>query len=185
MWLFTPTYAARGLSELLLDEAVYLYRLISETPSAEVAELGRFRGGTTYFMAAAGARVLSVDNDASEESRKRRGMARPMYRSALEQALATSGLDDRVELVTADALAFTVPEAAFDLVYLDLPLDAADMASVFERWWTGLRPGGRLVLRDGREPSMPGPQAFAATLPGNGFTVATGAPGRFVVVLKS
>jgi hypothetical protein len=62
-WLFSSNPLNHGLSRLEHDEAAYLFRLVRSLGRPEAAEIGRFRGGSTFLLAAAGARVLSIDID--------------------------------------------------------------------------------------------------------------------------
>jgi len=186
-WLLSSNYANRGLALLMLDEALWLYRTIGALERPQVAELGRAKGGTTFLMAAAGAHVLSLDNGALEESARARHSGMDVsYAEALRRTLAGAELADRVELVNADATTYAPPPAAFDLVYIDIPIRGDRGMPLFDRWWQALRPGGRLVLRDGREPRMPGAIALVDALrrrPDVAFEEP--APGLFVVVVTA
>jgi len=183
VWLFTPSPAARGISQLLLDEAAYLYHFVQGLTRPNVAEIGRWKGGTTFFLAAAGAEVESFDTEGSREQATFRGAPIPPFRESLERALNAAGLRDRVELVRADATTWEVTPGAYDLVYLDILLKSvAEASELFERWWVGLRPGGRLVFREGG--SSKGHQAaFVASLAERGdVRVEAGSPGVFAVI---
>lgn len=186
IWLFTPTYAARGLSELLLDEAVYLWRLLTSIDRPRVAELGRCRGGTTFLFAAAGASVLSIDNDAVEAGYASRGIRVEPFADSLERALVAAGLEDKVELMKGDVFTVDVAPGTYDLVQLDIPVrDPDQVGALFDRWWRGLRPGGRLILRDGREPRTPGVRAYAARLAARvDVELEDDPPGRFTVAVN-
>jgi SAM-dependent methyltransferase len=183
VWLFTPSPAARGISQLLLDEAVYLYNFVQGLTEPRVAEVGRWKGGTTFFLAAAGANVESFDIEDARHRATFRNAETPPFRESLERALDVAGLRDRVELVKADATTWDVTPGIYDLVYLDILVKSvAEVSELFERWWVGLRPGGRLVLREGG--SSKGHQtAFVATLAERGgVRVEAGSPGVFAVI---
>lgn len=185
VWLLSSNYANRGLALLMLDEAAWLYRTITQMEGARVAELGRAKGGTTFLLAAAGAQVLSIDNGRLEAAERRRhGGLDVTYEEALRKALTAAGLDDRVELVTADAVDYPPQPASFDLVYHDIPLRLDAGLKLFERWWPAVAPGGRFILRDGREPRLPAARALTDALRARGDLVfETGAPGMFEVVV--
>lgn len=185
VWLLSSNYANRGMALLMLDEAAWLYRIINGLEGARVAELGRAKGGTTFLFAAAGAHVLSIDNGKLEAAERRRhGGLDVTYEEALRKALAAAGFDHRVELVAADAVDYSPPTASFDLVYHDIPLRLEAGLELFERWWPALRPGGRFILRDGREPRMPATVALADALRArNDLVLETGAPGVFEVIV--
>ncbi len=186
-WLLSSNYANRGMALLMLDEAAWLYRTVGQLQDARVAELGRAKGGTTFLLAAAGAQVLSIDNGKLEAAERRRhGDLDVTYEDALRKALAAAGLDHRVELVTADAVEHSPTPASFDLVYHDIPLRLGAGLRLFERWWPAVRPGGRFVLRDGREPRMPATRALVDALRVRGDLVFEAEPpGVFEVVARA
>ena len=187
VWLLSSNYANRGLALLMLDETLWLYRTIRSLGAPTVAELGRAKGGTTFLMAAAGAKVVSIDNRALEAyERHRHGGLELEYDEALKRALSEADLADRVKLVIADALEYAPPTATFDIVYDDIPLSTDLSVQLFERWWPAVAPGGRMILRDGREPRTEGTRALVEVL-GSRADVAFDepAPGKFVVVVAT
>lgn len=185
VWLFSSNYANRGLSLLMLDEAGWLFRVIRDLAEPSVAELGRAIGGTTVLMAGAGAHVLSLDNESFEQGEDRRRRRPTGIRSALETTLERTGLADRVDLRSGDAMTFPVDPGQFDIVFLDIPLDPERELYLLDHWWPGVKPGGRLILRDGAEPRVPGAQAAARALRDRAdASILDGAPGRFVVATR-
>jgi SAM-dependent methyltransferase len=185
-WLLTPNYANRGASHLMFDEAGWLFRTIRDLEQPMVAEVARVKGGTTFLMAAAGAHVVSVDDDSFERGRDRRQGTGSGFHASVQTALDRAGLADRVELVPDDAVTYVVEPGRFDLVYLDIPLPEQRMQQLFDLWWPGVKPGGMLVVRDGTEPRVPREVALAAKLPTRpDAVVMDGAPGRFVVATKT
>jgi predicted O-methyltransferase YrrM len=187
LWLFSSNYANRGISLLMLDEAVWLFNTVRSLDKPRVAEIGRAKGGTTFLLAVAGAMVVSLDNQALEAGNARRygGAAELSYDEALARALRRQGLDSRVEAIVGDATTHPVPPAEFDLVFLDVPFSAHRMSDLFEHWWPGVKPGGLLILRDGREPRSRGVREFAGTLEARGdIKFMDQAPGVFTVLAK-
>ncbi len=185
-WLFSSNYANRHLTLLMIEEAAWLYRRLRAMPAPVVAELGRAKGGTTFLLAAAGAQVLSIDDGSFERSwsQRHRTISEGLG-GGLEAALDRAGLRDRVELVAGDVRSHVVAPSAFDVVIFDIPLGGRAMGEVFERWWQGVRPGGIFVLRDGREPRVPGAMALAAALEQRADVTLDGtAPGLFVVAVR-
>jgi hypothetical protein len=82
-----------------------------------------------------------------------------------------------------DAETFEVEPAAFDLVFSDIVLPFDRMVSLFDRWWSGVKPDGRLVLRDGREPRTPSVKALVDELRGRtDLRFEVPAPGVFSIV---
>jgi spermidine synthase len=130
--------------------------------------------------------VLSVDNGKLEAAEQRRhGSLHFSYEEALRKALAAAGLDHRVQLVTGDAVAYSPQPSSFDLIYHDIPLRLEAGLELFERWWPALAPGGKFVLRDGREPRLPATRALADALRVRGDLVfEAAAPGVFEVIVR-
>ena len=139
-WLYSSNSLNHGISGLMLVESTYLFRLVSSLEAPNVAEIGRFKGGTTFLLAAAGARrVLSI-----EISEPIAGQFDPKVLKALDQV----GLVDRVDLVIGDASTHPVSPGAFDLVYLDGDYSYEGTKAAFEHWRPALRPGGHLVMHN-------------------------------------
>ncbi len=156
LWLLSSNYANRGMAMLMLEEAIWLYDTVKAIDEPNVAELGRAKGGTTFLLAASGAKVTSIDNGALERWNSTNfGPPSVPYDEALHNALTRAGLRERVKLVTADAETFIVPEGEFDVVFSDVVLPTDRMIELFDCWWAALKPEGRFVLRDGREPRTP------------------------------
>jgi hypothetical protein len=145
-WLFESGPPNCSLSQLRLDEAADLYRRIAQLDHPRVAELGRYKGGTTLLLAAAGAEVLSLDNDADG--------GQGTYLPALERALQRFDLDAQVDPLVADALEYDVSDETFDLVLMHCS-PSYDLAwDVFRRWWPTVKPGGAFIFH--LSPELPG-----------------------------
>ncbi len=138
-WLFSSNPLNHGLSRLEHDEAAYLFRLVRSLGRPEAAEIGRFRGGSTFLLAAAGARVLSIDID---------GARFESDGPALVHALDRVGLRDRAQLVVADSRAYPVEPSSIDLLFVDGDHSYDGVRADFEHWWPALRPRGHLLLHD-------------------------------------
>jgi SAM-dependent methyltransferase len=136
-WLYSSNALNQCLSRLAFDEGAYLYRLVRGLDAPHVAELGRYKGGTTFLLAAAGATVTSLDVRAEQQDG---------FDPALRQALAHFDLAGRVELVVADSHTYPVPDAHFDVVLLDGDITYEGMKADVENWWPGLATGGHLIL---------------------------------------
>src|SRR3954465_7592652 len=52
-FLFSSNQLNHGVASLQIDEAALLYRLARDVRSGPVAEIGRFKGGSTFVFAAA------------------------------------------------------------------------------------------------------------------------------------
>jgi predicted O-methyltransferase YrrM len=127
----------QGLSRLRLDEATYLYRLVRSLERPRVAELGRYKGGTTFLFAAAGAQVTSIDISAERQRD---------FDPQLLRALERFDLDDLVEVVVADSHTYPVEERRFELVFCDADYSYEGMRMDFEHWWPALVPAGHLIF---------------------------------------
>jgi predicted O-methyltransferase YrrM len=145
--LFSWNQLNHGVSRLMLDEAGYLYRLVRELERPRVAELGRYRGGTTFMLAAAGADVLSIDKDIS--------VAR--FDEALIAALERHGLRDHVTLKIADSQTYPVAPSSLDLVFVDADHSYDGARADVRRWLPGLVSGGHLLMHDAVRPDPPTP----------------------------
>ena len=70
-FLFSSTILGHGIASLRLDEAAYLYRLVRELKPDTAAEIGRYRGGSTFLIASAlGTGTLHSYDIASRQGRR-------------------------------------------------------------------------------------------------------------------
>ncbi|MBI2434602.1 MAG: hypothetical protein HYV26_17235, partial [Candidatus Hydrogenedentes bacterium] len=141
-WLFSSNKLNHGIMRRRLDEAAYLYRMLKQLDAPRVAELGRFKGGSTFLFAAAGAQVLSLDNNLLG--------SQPRYVADLQAALQRFHLQDRVVCEIVDALEYPVEPESYDLVFIDFA-STRDLAErSFARWWPAVKPGRYLLMCDGK-----------------------------------
>jgi protein-L-isoaspartate O-methyltransferase len=143
-WLFSGNWMNHRFARLDFDEAAYVYRLIRSLNRPLVAELGRFRGGTTVMLAAAGAHVRSLD-------------LHPRHRewsAQLEHALEALELRHRVELVADDTRTHPPGREPYDAVIFDAAVTGDALRAEIENWWPAIAPGGHALFHDGR-PKMP------------------------------
>ena len=136
-----------GVSRLMLEEAVYVHRLVRTLDNPNAVELGRYQGGTTFLLAAAGARVLSIDNDPA--------VAR--FDESLRNALERHGFLDRVTLRIADSQTFPAEPASHDLALVDADHSYDGVNADVEHWLPTLTQGGHLLLHDAVRPDPPTP----------------------------
>lgn len=149
VWLLGSNVLNHGVSRLMIDEAAYLYRLVSSLTAPAVVEIGRYRGGTTFLLAAAGGRVLSLEIDPAVGSSD----------ALLRQALERYGLSGRVTTEIADSKAYPVEPTAYDVVFIDGDHTYDGARADVERWLPGVAPGGHLILHDAFLPSPERPWA--------------------------
>jgi predicted O-methyltransferase YrrM len=184
VWLFSSNPLNHGLARLELDEASYLFRLVRSLDEPVVGEIGRFRGGTTFLLAAAGARhVLSVDFDLTRQRR---------YAAELADALERFGLRDRVQIVVADSRTWPLEPRSFQLVFIDGDHSYDGVRADFAHWWPALEPGGSMVFHDARFPEWDsrltvtrGVVRFVAELEREEALERLPAPGSLAVFVKS
>jgi Methyltransferase domain len=137
-WLWSRSPLVQGASRLGLREASYFYRLVTSFERPRVAEIGRFKGGTTFLFAAAGAEVFSLDIDNLG--------TQAAFDAELDRALRRYGLADRVRLELGDSRTYPVEPESFDVVFLDGGYTYENRQSDFATWWPAVVPGGHLIV---------------------------------------
>jgi predicted O-methyltransferase YrrM len=147
-FLFSSNQLSHGIASLQLDEAALLYRLARRvTPGAAVAEIGRFKGGTTLMLASAlpdGAEIWSYDLHVA----LRADLSGPQLDSELEAALRRYGLTDRVHLVVGDSRTAAPPPRPCELVFVDGDHSYEGARADYLRWREQVAPGGHLLFHD-------------------------------------
>lgn len=139
VWLFSSNPLNHGLARLEFDEAAYIFELTASIDRPRVVELGRFKGGTTFLLAAAGAEVVSIDLDLEGER---------MRAPELVDALDRFGLRERVQLVVGDSRSYPAVGDSIDLVLVDADHSYEGVIADFEHWWPALRRGGHMIFHD-------------------------------------
>lgn len=161
-FLFSSTILAHGIASLRLDEAAYLYRLVRDEQPATVVEIGRFRGGSTVVLAAAGAGVVH-----SYDLATRDGHDGNELDHALGAALERYGLAERVVLHVESSREATPPET-IDLLFIDGDHSEEGARADFERWSPHVAQAGHVLFHDAVAADdflatfAPGPAAVAA-----------------------
>lgn len=147
-FLFSSNQLSHGIASLQLDEAALLYRLARRVPpEAAVAEIGRFKGGTTLMLASAlppGAELWSYDLHVA----LRADLSGPQLDSELEAALSRYGLTERVHLVVGDSRTAEPPPRPCALIFVDGDHTYEGARADYERWREFLAPGGDLLFHD-------------------------------------
>lgn len=175
-FLFSSTILAHGIASLRFDEAAFLYRLVREETPETVVEIGRFRGGSTFLIAAALERGVVHSYDLGT----RQGRDGNELDRQLVEALGRYGLSDRVRLHTADSRT-APPTPDVDLLFIDGDHSEDGVRADFEHWSPHLRPGAHLLFHDAVDaadfapPAEAGPAQVVATI-GDRFSPAS-APG--------
>ena len=147
-FLFSSNQLSHGIASLQLDEAALLYGLARRVPAgAAVAEIGRFKGGSTLLLASAlpdGAELWSYDLHVA----LRADLSGPQLDSELSAALERYGLRDRVHLVVGDSRVVEPPPRAPVLVFVDGDHSYEGARADYERWSRLVAPGGHLLFHD-------------------------------------
>ncbi len=122
--LFLNGHANSGIISQPIRQAAYLFHTIRELsdtePNYQVLEIGRYRGGSTFLLAAAlygnGGDVISIDNRIVEKSTE---MGQD-YDEQLKFALTRYGLIHKVCLITSNSSTIRFDKKIkFDAVFID------------------------------------------------------------------
>src|SRR5439155_8433923 len=111
-FLFSSNRANMGIASLALDEAAHLFRTVREPGVETIVEIGRFRGGSTFLIAAAmsdRARLYSYDTHGKLGSPERAD-------DPLRDALSRYGLCDHVDMIVAGSITSDAPTTHRDAV---------------------------------------------------------------------
>ena len=147
MFLFSPTRLNFGIAGQSIDEAAYLYRLVRELGPATIAEIGRYKGGSTFLIATAmqeRSELYSYDSHVllSDE------LDPEHFDSLLRDALSRYGLEQRVHLIIADSRTAAPPGTPCDLIFIDADHSYEGVRADYEHWVSVLRPGGHLLFHN-------------------------------------
>jgi predicted O-methyltransferase YrrM len=146
-FMFSSNQLNHGVASLQLDEAALLYRLARDVQTGPVAEIGRFKGGSTLIFAAAlpdRAELWSYDFHVA----LRPDMPGAQLDDELRTALERFGLAAKVHLVVADSRTVEPPPAPLELLFIDGDHSYDGAKADFERWSAFVRPGGQLLFHD-------------------------------------
>jgi predicted O-methyltransferase YrrM len=145
-FLFRSSQLDHGIASLRFDEAALLFRTVRSLGRATIAELGRYKGGSTFVMASAmepGSQLWSYDLHLHGPDGPR---GEDLDRE-LAGALARFGIDG-VQLLVADTRTAAQPPQPCDLVFVDGDHSYEGARADFERWRNAIRPGGHLLFHD-------------------------------------
>ena len=158
-FLFTTGELNHGIASLSFDEAGYLFRLARSLGPATLAEIGRFKGGSTVLLATAkhrDAELWSYDLAGVRGA----GLVGEELDAEIEAALARYGRD-RVHLVCADSRTVDPPAGGCDFVFVDGDHSYAGARADYEHWRDAVLAGGHLLFHDAAQP-----ERYASTSPG-------------------
>ena len=147
-FLFSSNQLSHGIASLQLDEAALLYRLARNvSDGAAVAEIGRFKGGSTLLLASAlpdGAELWSYDLHIA----LRADMSGPELDRDLAAALERFELSGRVHLLVADSRIADPPPRPCELVFVDGDHSYEGARADYVRWREQVAQGGHLLFHD-------------------------------------
>ena len=147
MFLFSSNQLNHGIASLQLDEAALLYRLARGAGPATLAEIGRFKGGSTMIMASAmhpEAELWSYDLHVA----LRADMPGEQLDRELLDALHRYGLDSRVHLIVGDSRTVEPPPQPCAVVFIDGDHTYEGASADYVRWRELVSPGGHLLFHD-------------------------------------
>jgi predicted O-methyltransferase YrrM len=146
--VFSSNRLNHGIATLQIDEAALLFRCARNVPeAATVAEIGRFKGGSTFLIATAlppSARLVSYDLHMAIET----DIPGAQLDRELVEALERAGLRDRVELVIADSRTVEPPPDPLALLFIDGDHSPDGVQADWKHWRDTLRPGGHVLFHD-------------------------------------
>jgi predicted O-methyltransferase YrrM len=146
-FMFSSNQLNHGVASLQIDEAALLFRLARDIESGPVAEIGRFKGGSTVVFASAlpaGVELWSYDFHVA----LRPDMPGEQLDEELRAALVRLGLDGKVHLLVADSRTAEPPPGELALLFIDGDHSYEGAKADFDRWRTFVRPGGHVLLHD-------------------------------------
>jgi predicted O-methyltransferase YrrM len=167
-FMFSSNQLNHGVASLQFDEAALLYRLARKVETGPIAEIGRFKGGSTVVMAEAlpeGVELWSYDllvplrTDMSGES----------LDEELAAALTRLGVAHKVHLIVGDSRTVEPPPGPLELLFVDGDHSYEGARADVDRWGEFIRPGGNLLLHDAVDSGLygnvyPGVSRVAAEL---------------------
>ena len=150
-FLFASNQLNHGIASLQFDEAAHLFRLARRLGNgATVAEIGRYKGGSTFVIASAmpaAAALWSYDVHVGTGPYA----AGAELDRELAAALRRYGLDGRVRLIVGDSRTAEAPPRPCDLVFVDGDHSYAGALADYRRWREHVQPGGHLLFHDAVE----------------------------------
>jgi predicted O-methyltransferase YrrM len=146
-FLFSSNQLNHGIISQELDEASRLYQVARAVTDGSVVEIGRFKGGSTFLLAAAlGGRapLWSYDIHVALDA---------PYTGAdldaqLREALGRYGLDGNVHLVVGDSRTAEPPPGPIRLLFIDGDHSYQGVRADWDHWGGLLAPGGHVLFHD-------------------------------------
>lgn len=147
--LFASTSLDHAVISMTIRQAAYLFSLIRQMQARKVIEIGRYKGGSTFLIAAAmngNGRLWSIDLGEKEARLYQAGARRP-FDEQLADVLSRFNLRN-VEIIVADSRTVELETGEVDLVFIDGDHSYEGVRSDFERFGRRVRIGGAVLLDD-------------------------------------
>lgn len=151
LFLFGFHQLNMGIANLALDEAAYLHKTIRCLKSANIVEIGRFKGGGTLLMAAAMDKESHLRSYDMHVKMPEHFNGQQMDCNLLK-ALDRYGLSDRVDIIVGNSQEIDVGRAPIDLIFLDGDHSYEGVKKDFLNWHKIIKPGGHLLFHDAAKP---------------------------------
>jgi len=145
-FLFSSNPFNFGIAALTIEEAAYLYAVAREAGPGRLAEIGRYKGGSSFLLAVAmdpGAELWSYDAHVKLTD----VFSGEQLDDELRGALRRFGLDDRVHVVVGDSRVVE-PPGPCRLVFVDGDHSYEGVRADFEHWRGFVAAGGHLLFHD-------------------------------------
>jgi predicted O-methyltransferase YrrM len=146
-FMFSSNQLNHGVASLQIDEAALLFRLARDVKTGPVAEIGRFKGGSTVMFASAlpdGVELWSYDLHVA----LRPDMSGEELDRELSEALARLGVSHKAHLIVGDSRTIDPPPAPLELLFIDGDHSYEGAKADFERWGAFVKPGGHVLFHD-------------------------------------
>jgi predicted O-methyltransferase YrrM len=146
--LFSSTSLDHAVISMTVRQAAYIFGLIRTTQPRKIIEIGRFKGGSTFLIAAAmspDCELWSIDLG-EKEARRKRPSSESSYDEQLAEVCHRFGF--KVHLLVGDARTIRFDLGEVDLVFIDGDHSYDGAKSDFERFGRGVRVGGNVLFDD-------------------------------------
>jgi predicted O-methyltransferase YrrM len=146
-FLFSCTQLNMGIINLAFDEAAYLYKVIKGIKSANLVEIGRFKGGGTLLMAAAmdkNSYLRSYDLHVKmKEYFNGESMDKLLYYILEKYKLA-----NRVKVIVGNSHKVETGKEPIDLIFIDGDHSYNGVRNDFLHWYKKIKFGGSILFHD-------------------------------------
>jgi predicted O-methyltransferase YrrM len=147
-----------GILNMRLDEAAWLFERVASMGSCRIAEIGRYKGGSTFLMAAASGAGSVIDSydihkiSVPGPGRSDPPITGPQLDDQLRDALRRYGLEDKANLLVRDSLDADPAPETYDLVLIDGDHSYEAAKRDFLHWKDACKPGAHLLFHDAAKP---------------------------------